>query len=245
MKNKVVLAVGAHPDDMDFSSSGTIAKWVEEGATAYYLILTRGCRGSNDPKMTSEKLIKIRKKEQEAAAKILGVRKVFFLKHTDTELVADLKLKEEIVRVIRTVQPHIVITMDPTFYYVPYLSFYGFGFVNHSDHRAAGLATLDACFPMARDRLTFPEHEKKGLKPHRVEELWLVNLVKTDVLVDITKTINKKFQVIACHKSQVNDWQSLESRFRKRAAYFGKKKNLPAGRQGYKYAENFTRIKLP
>ena len=52
MKKKVVLAVGAHPDDMDFGASGTVAKWVEEGATAYYLICTDGSRGSSDPKMT-------------------------------------------------------------------------------------------------------------------------------------------------------------------------------------------------
>ncbi|MBI2189928.1 MAG: PIG-L family deacetylase [Candidatus Levybacteria bacterium] len=237
MKNKIVLAVGAHPDDMDFSSSGTIAKWVLEGATAYYLILTRGCRGSNDPKMTSEKLSKIRQREQEEAAKILGVRKVFFLNHTDTELVADLSLKEEIVRFIRKLRPNIVITMDPTFYYVPYLSFYGYGFVNHSDHRAAGLATLDACFPLARDRLSFLQHEKQGLKPHKVEELLLVNLAKADFIVDITKTFAKKLQALACHKSQYDDFKMIEDRVRKRAAELGKK--------NYKYAENFTRIKLP
>lgn len=237
MKGKVILAVGAHPDDMDFSSSGTIAKWVEEGATAYYLILTRGCRGSNDPQMTSEKLSRIRQREQEEAAKVLGISKVFFLKHTDTELVVDLKLKEEVVRFIRKLRPNIVITMDPTFYYVPYLSFYGFGFVNHSDHRAAGLATLDACFPMARDRLTFPEHEKQGLKSHKVEELLLVSLTKADFIVDITKTFAKKLKALACHKSQYDDFSEIEKRMKSRARFVGKKK-------GYRFAENFTRIRL-
>lgn len=238
MKGKVILAVGAHPDDMDFSSSGTIAKWVEEGAIAYYLILTRGCRGSNDPKMTSEKLVKIRQQEQEEAAKVLGIRKVFFLNYTDTELVADIKLKEEIVQFIRKLRPNIVITMDPTFYYVSYLSFYGYGFVNHSDHRAAGLATLDACFPMARDRLTFPEHEKQGLKPHKVEELLLVSLTKADFIVDITKTFNKKLKALACHQSQYDDFLKIEKRMKSRARFVGKKK-------GFRFAENFTRIKLP
>lgn len=245
MKNKVILAVGAHPDDTDFGASGTIAKWIEEGAKAYYLICTDGSKGSSDPQMTPQNLISIRKKEQEEAAKRLGVRKVFFLDHKDTELVADLKLKEDIVRVIRTVRPDIVTTMDPTFYFASEIPQYGSGFVNHTDHRAASLATMDACFPLARDRLTFPQHLKEGLEPHRVSELWFVNLIKADVLVDITKTIEKKFQAIACHKSQIDDWQALEERFRKRAAYFGKKKSRPAGRQGFKYAENFTRVKLP
>jgi len=79
MKNKIVLAVGAHPDDIDFVASGTIAKWVEEGATIYYLICTDGSRGSSDPKMTHKKLAAMRKKEQQVAAKILGVKDVFFL----------------------------------------------------------------------------------------------------------------------------------------------------------------------
>ena len=76
--NRVILAVGAHPDDMEFGASGTIAKWVEEGATAYYLICTDGSRGSSDPQMTHERLVKIRKQEQEEACKVLGIKKVFF-----------------------------------------------------------------------------------------------------------------------------------------------------------------------
>ena len=139
MRKKVILAVGAHPDDMDFGASGTIAKWVEEGASAYYLILTDGSRGSSDSKMTHKKLAAIRKKEQEGAGRILGLKKIFFLNHTDTQLIADFSLKEEISRVIKTVRPNIVITMDPTFYYSQKS-----GFVNHTDHRAAALATFVA-----------------------------------------------------------------------------------------------------
>ena len=99
MENKIILAVGAHPDDMDFGASGTVAKFVEEGADCYYLICTDGSRGSSDPTMTHERLAKIRRVEQEKACKVLGIKKVFFLNHTDTQLVADLILKEEIVRV--------------------------------------------------------------------------------------------------------------------------------------------------
>ena len=236
--NKIVLAVGAHPDDMEFGASGTIAKWVEEGATAYYLICTDGSRGSSDPKMTHKRLSEIRRKEQEEACKVLGVKKAFFLNHPDTQLIADLTLKEEIVRVIRDCRPNIVITMDPTFYFTTNLIGWNSGFVNHTDHRAAALATLDACFPLSRDRLTFPNHEKAGLKPHRVEEILLTSVEKKDFLVDITKTFAKKIKALSLHKSQFDNFKEIEERVTKRAKIWGKSK-------GYKFAENFIRIKLP
>lgn len=236
MKNKIVLAVGAHPDDIDFIASGIIAKWVEDGSTAYYLICTDGSRGSDDPKMTHKKLAEIRCKEQICAAKVLGVKKVFFLNHTDTQLAADDVLKEEIVRIIRKVRPNIVITMDPAFYYAADF-FNGFGFVNHSDHRNAALATMDAVFPLSRDRLTFLEHEKQGLKPHRVEELWLTSFVKKDFLVDISKTFAKKIKALSCHASQFDNFKEIEKRVTKRARILGKTK-------GFKFAENFVRLKL-
>ena len=96
--NMIALGVAAHPDDLDFGASGTFAKWAKEGAECYYLICTNGCKGSDDPKMTEAKLIKIRREEQIRAGKVIGLRGVFFLNHNDTELVADLKLKKEIVR---------------------------------------------------------------------------------------------------------------------------------------------------
>ena len=80
---KTVLAVFAHPDDMDFSSSGTIAKWAKKGARITYLVCTDGSKGSNDPNMTPRKLSLIRKKEQLKAAKVLGVKDVICLKHHD------------------------------------------------------------------------------------------------------------------------------------------------------------------
>ncbi|MBI4096332.1 MAG: PIG-L family deacetylase [Candidatus Levybacteria bacterium] len=238
MKNKVILAVGAHPDDMDFGVSGSIAKWAKEGATAYYLICTDGSRGSDDPQMTHKRLAEIRRKEQEDAAKILGIKKVFFLNHTDTQLACDLVLKEEIVRIIRTLRPNIVVTMDPTFYYSQkFSSNIGFGFVNHTDHRAAALAAMDAVFPLSRDRLTFPEHEKQGLKPHKVEELLFVSFYKKDFIVDISETFDKKIKALAMHASQFADFPAVEKRVTDRARDLGKSK-------GYKFAENFVRVKL-
>ncbi len=236
--NKVILAVGAHPDDTDFGASGTIAKWIGEGATAYYLLCTNGSKGSSDPHMTHQKLITLRQQEQKDANKVLGVKQCFFLTHPDTELVADQVLKEEIVRLIRTLKPDIVMTMDPTYYYSTNSLLSGSGMVNHTDHRAAALATLDAVFPLARDRLTFLEHEKEGLKPHKVKELWLTSFEKIDTVVDITHTMEKKIETLRRHKSQFEDFKKIEERVRNRAMDIGKQK-------GYTYAENFIRILLP
>lgn len=217
---------------MDFGASGTLAKLAKEGWNTYLIICTDGSRGSDDPQMTHVRLAEIRKEEQEASGKILGIKKIFFLNHTDTQLVADLTLKKEIVRVIRQVKPSIVLTMDPTFYYSQTR-----GFINHTDHRAAGLAAMDACFPLCRDRLTFPELEKEGLVSHKVEELWLVSFDKVDHLIDISKTIDKKMKALSMHKSQFSNFKEVEKRMRKMANMIGEKK-------GFKFAENFIRLKL-
>lgn len=230
MKGKVILAVGAHPDDTDFGAAGTIVKWVEEGATAYYVVATDGSRGSDDPKMTHKKLAAIRKSEQLEAAKVLGVKKVFFLNHTDTQLTSSLKLKEELVRIIRTVKPNIVITMDPTFYYSD-------EFINHTDHRAAATAAMDATFPFARDRLTFPQHGKQGLRPHKVEEILFVNFKEGEYVIDISKTLEKKIRALACHKSQFENFADIEKRIRERAKMIG-------GKKGFSAAEAFNRVEL-
>ena len=234
---KVILAVGAHPDDIDFTASGTVAKFAEEGHDCYYLVCTDGSHGSNDPEMTGTKLIGIRRNEQIEAGKLLGLKEVFFLDHPDTQLDCDQKLREDIVRVIRTVKPDIVITWDPTMVYVVQ-SPWGVGsFVNHSDHRACGQATMDAVFPYARDRLTYPQHEAAGLAPHAVKELWFVAFDKPNHLIDITDTFEKKCQAIICHASQFADIEVTKKKVTSRAEAYGKEAHCT-------YAEGFTRLLL-
>ncbi len=237
-QRNVILAVGAHPDDMDFGASGTIAKFIEEGYEAYYVLCTDGSRGADDPEMTHEKLAATRRREQLTAGKVLGLTDVFFLDHADTQLVVDMQLKEELVRIIKQVKPKIVITMDPTFYYSTEPLWGGNNFINHTDHRAAGLATMDAVFPLSRDRLTFPQHEKDGLYPHVVEELWFTNLTDRKYLVDITSTFEKKLRALECHASQFDDFPLLKKKMTDRAIVFAKE-------EGFEFAENFTRLILP
>jgi len=228
---KVVLGVAAHPDDLDFGASGTIAKWAKTGASCYYLICTDGSKGSDDPEMTEKQLIKMRQEEQRNAAKILGLKDVFFLDHPDTQLIADYALKEEISYYIRKLKPDVVVTMDPTFVYSAKL-----GFINHTDHRAAGQATLDAVFPLARDRLTFPKQTEQGLAPHKTKYLYLISFENPTEIVDISDVIDVKIDALKAHKSQIKI-DSLEE-FKKRLAFLGKK-------HGYKYAEGFTKLTLP
>ncbi len=231
-KNRLtILGIAAHPDDLDFSASGTFAKWVREGTSCYYLICTDGSKGSDDPKMTEEKLIVLRKKEQKDAAKILGLKDVFFLNHTDTQLTADLTLKKEIVRFIRKIKPDAVVTLDPTFVYSRIR-----GFINHTDHRAVGQAALDAVFPLARDRLTFQELEKEGLLPHKVKILYLTNFDHPTNIVDISDTIDIKIRALKAHKTQIT--QKALARVKKWNGILGKKK-------GYRFAEGFVKLTLP
>lgn len=226
---KTILVSFAHPDDAEFGCAGSVAKWVKEGSEVYYLVATNGDKGSEDPKATSTDLDKIRKKEQEEAAKILGVRQVFFLDHHDTELEPNLTLKEEIVRIIRKVQPNLVVTFDPAFLYSKT------GYVNHTDHRAIGVATLDAVMPLARDRLTFPAHEKEGLQPHKVEEVYLWNFEDQDTFVDISDTFDQKVEALQAHKSQISD-EFIE---------LIKIWNQEAGKKiGVKFAEGFKKLVL-
>jgi len=234
-KGKTVLVVGAHPDDNDFGAGATVAKATMEGAEVIYLIATTGQRGSSDETMTPERLSDTRKKEQKAAARVLGVREVHFLSYVDGELIPDIRLKEQVVIHIRRFRPDIVFTMDPSFFY-----FKDFGFVNHSDHRAIGEATLDACYPLARDLLSFPEHVKAGLSPHKVKEILLHSFVpeNANFYVDVTDTYDIKIRALSLHKSQVSDIQSLEKRMRERAEAAGRL-------AGCRFAEAFIRLHLP
>ncbi|HEX8965419.1 MAG TPA: PIG-L family deacetylase, partial [Patescibacteria group bacterium] len=107
-----------------------------------------------------------------------------------------------------------------------------------TDHRNIGLAVMDAVFPMARDRLTFPHHEAEGLEPWKVKELLFVNFTTPEYLVDISSTFTKKVEALRAHTSQFDDFDEVLKRITQRSETFGKSK-------GYKHAENFTRIVLP
>ncbi len=192
------MVVIAHPDDAEFMCAGTVAKWTKAGCEVTYVLVTNGNKGSDDPAMTSTRLAGIREAEQRAAGAILGVRNFEFLGFPDGYLVATLDVRREITRVIRKWKPDVVITFDPT------QRFFGENYPNHPDHRATGDATIDAIFPSARDRLTFPELLLDGYEPWKVKQIWLASDdAHSQARVDITEVMAQKQEALLAHPSQL------------------------------------------
>lgn len=231
---KIVLAVAAHPDDIEFCMGGSIARWIRDGAEVYYLILTNGCNGATDTELSTEKICEIRHTEQQQAANILGVTNVFFCTYQDCNLELCNNVKRDIVRYIRKLKPDTVLTIDPTMSYSIQR-----GSINHSDHRAAGQAVLDSVFPLARDHLAFPELlHKEELEPHKVTTVLLVNYDKANFYSDIVDTIDLKIKALAAHKSQFTDMKTVEQ--------YVKKYARESGIEGCsEYTEAFIRLDIP
>lgn len=234
LKNKIILVVAAHPDDPEFGAGGTLAKYILQGANVYYVICTRGNRGSRHQQIDQDKLAKLRVEEQTRASQITGVKQVFFLDHEDGNLLADVNLKEEVTRFIRKLKPDMIFTHDPSWFYIFREDH---AIINHHDHRQTGIATLDAVYPLSRDLASFPEHLDQGLTPHKVLEVCLFSFDNPNFLVDVTETFAIKIKAILAHKSQVDDPRKLRERLGERAAFLGAK-------IGTKYAEGFMKLLL-
>jgi len=200
------MLVVAHPDDAEFSSAGTIARLTREGKRVVIIQVTSGDKGTSNPEIPPEQLAEIREAEELEAARRLGVAETVFLRLTDGELEPNLEFREKIVRMIRTHRPDVIITHDP---YRPYAL--------HPDHRAVGFAATDAVYPTARDPHYFPEHLRAGLQPHKTAEIWYFNAEHPDLVVDITDTIETKFDALRAHASQVGDGENVFPRVRDRA----------------------------
>jgi len=122
-----VMVITPHPDDAEFGVAGTVARWTREGKDIIYVVCTNGDKGTNDPNIKPEELARIRAQEQLAAAKLLGVKEVIFLRHPDQTLEDTPEFRKEIVRLIRMYKPETVVTSDPYRRYIW-----------HRDHRITG-----------------------------------------------------------------------------------------------------------
>ncbi|MFA7249016.1 MAG: PIG-L deacetylase family protein [Dehalococcoidia bacterium] len=202
------LVVAAHPDDADFGAAGTAALLARAGWHVRYVVVTDGSKGSDDPTFTPERLVATREQEQRDAAALLGVRDVRYLRFTDGELTASRALLGAMVREIREFQPFAVYTHDPEPVIIRN------AFVNHSDHRATGLATVDAVYPAARDRLNFPEQIAEGLRPHKVRELYLWGANEPNFNVDISDLLELKIRALLAHPSQFSIDEGFIERMR-------------------------------
>jgi len=223
-----VMVVTPHPDDAEFGVAGTVARWTREGKDVIYVVCTNGDKGTTDPNMKPEELAKIREKEQLAAAKLLGVREVIFMRYPDETLEDTPEFRKEIVRLIRMYKPETVVTAD---LYRRYLW--------HRDHRITSQVTLDAIFPYARDMLSYPDLPEQGLQPHKVKEVLLWGAEEPNYCSNITDTFDIKIAALRCHKSQVgnNPSSEMEGWLRERA------KNMAKG-EDYELAEAFHRLEI-
>lgn len=211
------LVIAAHPDDADFGAAGTACLWTRDGWEFYYLVCTNGSKGSDDESLTPADLVRLRRQEQRDAAKLLGVKDVFFLDNEDGELAYTRDFLGDVVRYIRQLRPSAVFTHDPEAVIVRD------SFVNHSDHRTTGLVAIDAVYPAARDRLNFPEQVRSGLETHKVREVYIWGSEKANFQVDITDVIETKIQALIAHKTQFSGedfirmvmerWRSPEGRY--------------------------------
>ena len=224
-----VLLVAAHPDDPEFSSGGTVTRWVKAGIEVIIAVATSGDKGTPDKDMTNERLSSMREAEQRGAAARLGVNEVVFLRFPDGELTPSLELRGAVTRLIRQYKPYAVMTHDPL------TLFYNNEFINHPDHRAIGQATVDAIYPTARDPLQFPEQIREGLEPHKVKEIYIFGTEQPNVLADISETIEDKIEALKLHVTQVGPPDELAQRIKTRSAQL-------AEPHGLQYAEGFRRV---
>jgi LmbE family N-acetylglucosaminyl deacetylase len=223
------LVVAAHPDDAEFGAAGTVARWTREGKTVVYVLCTNGEKGTGDRRVSPDWLAGVREQEQLAAADVLGVREVTFLRYPDQGLEDTAEFRKDIVRAIRKYRPAIVVTSDP------YRRYFW-----HRDHRITGQVVLDAVFPFARDHLAYPDLLEEGLEPHKVKEILFWATEDVNYRVDITATFDLKLAALRCHESQVKElpMPDLDGWLKDRC------RSMAAG-EPYELAEAYHRAEVP
>lgn len=232
------LVIAAHPDDIEFTCAGTVAKWVQAGAVVRYVLCTSGQVGIKKSPLSLDEVGEIREREQEAAAKRIGVERAVFLGHMDGMLENTMSLRKELVAEIRAFRPEVVVTTShPHRLLVPTNDY-----INHPDHRAAAAAALDAVFPAAGMPHVFQDLEEEGLTAHETRKVYVLDWDEPNTRVDITETMDLKLAALHEHASQMEemgDWP-VDEVVRKRDA----KTARGAGLDGVAYAEGFRVITL-
>ncbi len=228
----IVLAVGAHPDDIEFGCGGTLARWAREGTIVHHLVCTDGSKGTWDADIDTTALALRREEEQREAARRLSgdqVGSVAFLRYVDGELEPTRDAVGRVARAIREIRPEVVLGHDPWKRYRL-----------HPDHRNAGLIVCDAVIA-ARDPHFFREHR---LAPHRPEHLLLWEADVPNHVEDISGSIDDKIHALEAHVTQFEstmkavdeaELDAFRDRVRERAALLGEP-------FGFEAAELFARV---
>jgi LmbE family N-acetylglucosaminyl deacetylase len=200
-----LLVVMAHPDDVDFGSAGTIASLTSRGVHVTYCLVTDGDAGGEDRTISRGEVAAKRRKEQTEAGHAVGVRDLVFLGYPDGRVECTLELRRDISRVIREVQPQVVLSQSPERNLDRI-------FASHPDHLAAGEAALCAVYPDARNPFAYPELLEQGLEPWTVEEVWLSGHPAANEAVDVTDFIDRKFEALLSHTSQHPEPDAMQHR---------------------------------
>ena len=219
---KTVMAIAAHPDDIEFGCSITVSNFIEKGYEAIYVIVTNGESGFKIEHRPRKERIRIREKEQIEATKVIGAKKVIFLNEKDGALLNNLNLRAKLVKLIKTYKPEIIFSFDPANRDFVDLN------LNHIDHRNLGEAVFDSVFA-AKNKYLFPG------KPHKVDKIYFFGSNKPNYFVDITKKIDLKLKALSKHKSQFLDFNKVEKFLRK---------FLSKGTKKYKYSEAFRVVEV-
>ncbi|MGH3498051.1 MAG: PIG-L deacetylase family protein [Nocardioidaceae bacterium] len=190
-----VLTITAHPDDVDFGVAGTVARWSAAGIAVTYCICTDGQAGGFEDARDRTEIPAIRRREQTAAAALVGVHDLRFLGYGDGELAVTDDLVRDLVEVIRDVRPQRVVAQSPE-------RVWDFIGRSHPDHLASGEAAVRAVYPFARNPYAFPELRERGLEAWTVSELWLTAHPSTNHAVDVTEHMEAKIAAILAHESQ-------------------------------------------
>jgi LmbE family N-acetylglucosaminyl deacetylase len=219
-----ILVIAAHPDDVDFGSAGTIARWTDAGIEVSYCIVTNGDAGGSDLSVSRADMVAIRQAEQTAAAKQVGVTDLHFLGYQDGVVEASIRLRKDLARVIRLIRPDRVVCPSPERNYARTGA-------SHPDHRAVGNAALDAVYPDARNPFAFPDLlSDEKLEPWTVREVWIAGSPTPTEYVDVTDTFSRKVAALRCHVSQIRDPDGLADMLRGWLTRSAAQGGLPEGR---------------
>ncbi len=219
-----ILAITAHPDDVDFGAAGTVAQWTGAGLEVSYCVVTDGDAGGSDRSVSRPDMAALRRVEQTNAAKQVGVHDLRFLGYSDGQVEPTLALRRDLVRVIRQVRPDRVLCPSPDRNYARIGA-------SHPDHRAVGSAALDAVYPDARNPFAFPELlADEGLEPWIVREVWVSASPEPDHFVDVTDTFDRKIAALRAHESQISDPDALAEMLRSGLSRTAAQAGLPEGR---------------
>lgn len=184
------LCVVAHPDDIEYGLSAVVAAWTDAGASGTYFLLTSGEAGIDT--MAPDQAGPLREQEERDSAAVVGVEEVVFAGHPDGNVVYGLDLRRDIARAIRRHRPQVVLTLT-------HAERFGNGFPNQADHRAVGLATLDAVAD-AGNRWIFPELGEEGLEPWHTRYLAVSATTTPTHYVDVSDTFERAVASLEAHR---------------------------------------------